>query len=56
MNEINYWEQFCQTGKINDYLRFKEQTEKQETMGEQLHARSCYSDRDDHKSGADGRI
>lgn len=26
MNEISYWDQFFNSGKVEDYLKFKEQT------------------------------
>lgn len=43
MKEINYWEQFMSTGKIEDFLAYKnavrkEEEEQREQSGEQLHA------------------
>lgn len=43
MKEINYWEQFMATGKIEDFLAYKnavrdEEEEKGKQAGEQFHA------------------
>lgn len=57
MKEKNYWDQFCKSGKVEDYLRFKEEKNKQkETVGEMSHARAGSSDRDHFKSSACGRV
>ncbi|MBQ8592402.1 MAG: hypothetical protein IJ485_06635 [Lachnospiraceae bacterium] len=52
MKEVNYWEQFTHTGNIEDYLRFKNVTEKmamdaEKQTGENPYAgvRSCYRNR-----------
>ena len=40
MKEINYWQQFMSTGKVEDYLSYKRQDEKDNSQvkGEHPHA------------------
>lgn len=54
MKEINYWEQFLNTGKVEDYLFYKqrEMTEQSGQKGEQPHAGAGQCYRNDFKSGA----
>lgn len=54
MNNTNYWEQFLNTGNVDDYLSFK--TEKGENppsevgkTGENPYAGLCNSNRNDNK-------
>lgn len=56
MNAINYWEQFLSTGKIDDYLAYRKETESKEDEGADKGAgtNQCY--RDDFKNGACGGI
>lgn len=59
MKEKNYWEQFMQSGRIEDYLYFREQCDrvgqteamKNVTEGENLHAGFCCSDGNGAKNG-----
>lgn len=60
MRVINYWEQFLSTGKINDYLAYREEatqgpsverTEKNEGAGKGAGTGWCY--RDNFKNGTD---
>lgn len=52
MRIINYWEQFLSTGRINDYLAYREEeaarSEEDEGAGEVAGTDQCY--RDDFKS------
>ncbi|MBD5547258.1 MAG: hypothetical protein HDQ97_07655 [Lachnospiraceae bacterium] len=52
MRIINYWEQFLSTGRINDYLAYREEEaagpEEDEGAGEVAGTDQCY--RDDFKS------
>lgn len=54
MKELNYWQQFLNTGKIEDYLFYKKREEAVQTVQEGEHphagANQCY--RNDFKSGA----
>lgn len=51
MNEINYWEKFMETGKIDDFLAYRNAADKaqeqgcedREDSGEQSHA-GMYTD------------
>lgn len=63
MRAINYWEQFLSTGKIDDYLAYREKKEnglrtdgskKDEGAGKGAGTGQCY--RDYFKSRADGGI
>ena len=55
MNEINYWKQFFCTGKVEDYLKYKQcrdnETQKHEEnsrVKEEPYAGFYHSDRDSH--------
>ncbi len=54
MRIINYWEQFLSTGRINDYLAYREEeaagSEEDEGAGKGAGTDQCY--RDDFKSRA----
>ncbi|MDE7332330.1 MAG: hypothetical protein K2O16_08795 [Lachnospiraceae bacterium] len=54
MRVINYWEQFLSTGKIDDYLAYREEhtpePEGNEGAGQSAGTGQCY--RDDFKNGA----
>lgn len=58
MKAINYWEQFLSTGRIDDYLAYREgetpEAEEDEGAGKGAGTGQCY--RDDFKSGASGGI
>lgn len=53
MKEINYWQQFMSTGKIEDYLSYKkaDNQEKQESPGEHPHAGIVQCNRNHTESG-----
>lgn len=60
MRVINYWEQFLSTGRINDYLAYREETmkessaersKKNEGAGKGAGTGWCY--RDNFKNGTD---
>lgn len=54
MSAINYWKQFLSTGKIDDYLAYRQETQAEskedEGAGKGAGTNQCY--RDDIKSGA----
>ena len=58
MKELNYWEQFLNTGRIEDYLKFKETAgedngaTERAVMGENPYAGICEVNRDGFKDGA----
>ena len=58
MRVINYWEQFLSTGKINDYLAYREEEpvkrEEDEGAGKGAGTGQCY--RDDIKNGTHRRV
>ncbi|HKM05167.1 MAG TPA: hypothetical protein VJZ04_11385 [Lachnospiraceae bacterium] len=61
MNNTNYWEQFLNTGKVDDYLSFK--TIKEEytpsgvsKTGENPYAGLCDSNRNDYKDNTSWRV
>lgn len=58
MRVINYWEQFLSTGKIDDYLAYREEeaseSKEDEGAGEGAGTNQCY--RDDFKSRTSGGI
>lgn len=58
MRVINYWEQFLSTGKINDYLAYREEeaseSKEDEGAGKGAGADQCY--RDNFKGGTDRGI
>lgn len=53
MKESSYWDQFMQSGKIEDYLKFKNETnEEQSPKGDVVSAGFYNRDRDDHQGSA----
>ena len=56
MNEINYWNHFMASGRIEDYLAYAEQKKEKETKetgcGESAHAGFLYGARDGDKPDA----
>lgn len=54
MRVINYWEQFLSTGKIDDYLAYREKhtPEPEENEGADRSAGTGQCYRDDFKNGA----
>ena len=61
MKNMSYWEQFMQSGRVEDYLQFKSvaapehtdvMTGKSNTEGEYPHAGFHYGDGDGTKDGA----
>lgn len=60
MKQTNYWEQFMQSGRVEDYLHCcnsssetgQGDTVKYAAEGESLHAGFCCSDRNDLKNSA----
>ena len=53
MKEISYWDQFTNTGRVEDYLKFKEQTRSREdTTGDGSNAAFDSDNRNDYKDGA----
>lgn len=53
MNEISYWDQFLSSGKVEDYLKFKEQTnEYKRSEGEAVSAGFSGRNRDDYQGSA----
>lgn len=52
MKEVNYWQQFLNTGKVEDYLSYKNQKRtEEESRGEHPNAGTLQCYRDDIKSG-----
>lgn len=58
MKEISYWDQFMQSGKVEDYLKFKNETfdnvtkEERNPKGDMLSAGFDSRDRDDYQGSA----
>lgn len=58
MKESNYWQQFLNTGKVEDYLRFREiqccqnRTEEQMVTGDSSYAGVCKINRNGVEDGA----
>lgn len=53
MKEISYWDQFMNSGKIEDYLKFKEQTkDNSSSEGESVSAGLYNRNRDDYQGSA----
>ncbi len=53
MNEISYWDQFVSSGKVEDYLKFKEQTYGYKSSeGEMVSAGFSSRNRDDYQGSA----
>lgn len=54
MKEINYWQQFLNTGKVEDYLSYKHQEVAEQSVqkGDHPHAGTGQCYRNDFKSGA----
>ena len=53
MNEISYWDQFYSSGKVEDYLKFKEQTNGYKSSeGETVSAGFSSRNRDDYQGSA----
>lgn len=58
MKELNYWQQFLNTGRIEDYLKFRETQGENSSaregavMGENPYAGICEVNRDSVKDGA----
>lgn len=53
MKEISYWDRFMQSGKIEDYLKFKNETEEEKNpKGDVLRAGFDDRDRDDYQGSA----
>mgnify|MGYP003294799791 CR=1 FL=1 len=53
MKEISYWDQFYSSGKVEDYLKFKEQSNRNTSSeGETLSAGFSSRNRDDYQGSA----
>ena len=53
MKEISYWDQFISSGKVEDYLKFKEQTKSESSSkGEAVSAGFYNRNRDDYQGSA----
>lgn len=53
MNETSYWDQFFSSGKVEDYLKFKEQTSGYKSSeGEAVSAGFSSRNRDDYQGSA----
>ena len=53
MKEISYWNQFMQSGKVEDYLKFKNETkEEKNPKGETSSAGFYDRNGDDHQGSA----
>ena len=53
MKEISYWDQFMNSGKVEDYLKFKEQTkDSSSSKGESVSAGFYNRNRDDYQGSA----
>lgn len=53
MKEISYWDQFMKSGKVEDYLLFKNKTQEEENpKGETASAGFYECNRNDHQDGA----
>lgn len=53
MKEISYWDQFMSSGKVEDYLKFKEQTkDSSSSKGESVSAGFYNRNRDDYQGSA----
>lgn len=58
MKELNYWQQFLNTGKIEDYLKFREKAGEESdgkehaVMGENPYAGICEVNRDGFEDSA----
>ena len=53
MKETSYWNQFMNSGKVEDYLKFKEQTKEADgSKGESVSAGFYNRNRDDYQGSA----
>lgn len=53
MKESGYWNQFMKTGKVEDYLKFKNKVkEEEDPKGETTSAGFYARNRDDHQGGS----
>ena len=53
MKETSYWDQFMNSGKIEDYLKFKEQAkDRDSSKGEAVSAGFYNRNRDDYQGSA----
>jgi hypothetical protein len=53
MKEISYWDQFISSGKIEDYLKFKEQTRNESSSkGEAVSAGFYHRNGNDYQGSA----
>ena len=53
MKEISYWDQFMNSGRIEDYLKFKQQSEEEKNpKGETISAGFYSRNRDDYQGSA----
>ena len=53
MKEISYWDQFAGSGKVEDYLKYKEQTNGYKSAeGETVNAGFSSRNRDDYQGSA----
>ena len=58
MKELNYWQQFLNTGRIEDYLKFRENQEEDNiseehiVMGDNPYAGICKVNRNGFEDGA----
>ena len=53
MNEMSYWDQFAGSGKVEDYLKYKEQTkDSSSSKGEAVSAGFYNRNRDDYQGSA----
>ena len=53
MNEISYWDQFAGSGKVEDYLKFKNETkEEKNPKGDAVSAGFYNRNRDDYQGSA----
>lgn len=51
MKEINYWQQFLNTGSVEDYLSYKQNEAEEAKKGEHSDAGAFQRYRDDIESG-----
>ncbi len=52
MKEMSYWEQFMNSGKVEDYLKFKQESEEKNPKGETISAGFYSCNRDDYQNSA----
>ena len=53
MKEISYWDQFISSGKVEDYLKFKEQTKSESSSkGEAVSAGFYHRNGNDYQGSA----